>query len=289
VTNISQAASQAAALATGPATSMASSAAQAAAPQALTAQAAATQPSAKPIVVNPTVMLAPPAATAPTLASSPALPAMAMTGQAVDGMRAALASNTALTTQGVVSQTSPGVHLLSQQLRKTLAESGMFYENHLGRWSKGQLPLEAVQREPQAMLKEVGGPLLKLAGLEGMPEEAARLAGRQLLMLEGGPFLWQGLAWPGQWMQWLVEERPGEGHNIEDEMPRWRTQLRLTLPRLGEVTAELGVGARGLQIHLEAPNDDTLAEMNAALPDLVGRLQTAELNLTSVKVVLADA
>jgi hypothetical protein len=259
--------------------------------QAAVAQAGM-QAAAKPILPNPAVMLVAQAAapaTAPGLAANPALPALAMAGQAVDAMRAAMAPNTALTTQGVVSQTSPGVQVLSQMLRKTLAESGMFYENHLGRWVRGQVPLEAIQREPQAILREAQGQLLKLQNLEGMPEEAARLAGRQLMMLEGGPFVWQGMAWPGQWMQWLVEERPGNGHNPEDELPRWRTQLRLTLPRLGEVRAELGVGALGLQINLMAPNAETLEEMKAALPDLGQRLQAAELNLIKLNVELADA
>jgi hypothetical protein len=90
-------------------------------------------------------------------------------------------------------------------------------------------------------------------------------------------------------MQWLVEERPGDGHNLEDELPRWRTQLRLTLPRLGEVSAELGVGALGLQINLVAPNAETLEEMKAALPDLSQRLQAAELHLIKLNVELADA
>lgn len=244
----------------------------------------------KPIISNPAQLFN--AAAAPTRSPAAiggaAVPGLAMAGQAVEGMRAALAANTTLTTLGVVSQTVPGVQLLSQQLRKVLSESGMFYENHLGRWVRGQVPMEAIQREPQAMLRELSGQLLKLPGLEGMPEEAARIAGRQLMMLEGGPFLWQGLAWPGQWMQWLVEERQGDGHNPEDEMPRWRTQLRLTLPRLGEVTAELGVGARGLEIRLAAPNPETLAEMNTTLPDLVERLRAAELNPTSLKTELAD-
>jgi hypothetical protein len=284
--SVSPAASQAAALSQAPGQAGAPTAQTASAPSAAVPSTPG-QAAARPIVPNPAVLLAAPAASAPTLASSPALPAMAMAGQAVEGMRPALAANTALATQGAVSQTSPGVHVLAQQLQKAVAESGLFYENHLARWAKGELPLQAIQREPQALLREMAGTLLKQPGLEGMPEEAARLAGRQLMMLEGGPFLWQGLAWPGQWLQWRVEEHPGDGRHPEDAMPRWRTQLRLTLPRLGEVSAELGVGAQGLQIRLTAPNAETLVEMNAALPELAEGLRAADLKLTSLALDLA--
>jgi hypothetical protein len=243
----------------------------------------------RPLVANPVALLGTPASAQALPLPGAALPAMTLAGQAVDQLRAALTSNTSVTAQGTVSQSSPGPETIALSLRKAVTESGLFYESHLLRWTRGQLPLESIQREPQALLKEAGSPLLKLPGLEGMPEEAAKIAGKQLILLEGGPLLWQGQAWPGQWMQWLIEEHPGAGYHPEDSRPRWRTEMKLTLPRLGEVFAELGVGAMGLRIRVVAPTPETLAEMNAALPDLAERLQAANLNLTLLQAELADA
>jgi hypothetical protein len=38
---------------------------------------------------------------------------------------------------------------ISGQLQQSIQSSGLFYEAHVARWSRGELPLEALQREPQ--------------------------------------------------------------------------------------------------------------------------------------------
>jgi hypothetical protein len=113
-----------------------------------------------------------------------------------------------------------------------------------------------------------------------MPERAAHLASRQLNMLEGQPFAWQGQVWPGQDMEWQVGEGGGDGPDAEAQ--KWHSRLRLTLPRMGGISAELDIGALGLRVRLGAHSDETLAEMKAAMPELAHRLKTAGLNLTSV-------
>lgn len=248
--------------------------------------------SGRPIVANAALFFGNAmqgAATPLTLsAAGTVVPGVAGMGMPVDGVRNAVATQASLLSQGVVPQASePATAALSQMLRRTMSQSGMFYESHLGKWVNGQMSLQQVQQEPQARLLETATRHLNLPRLEGMPEEAARLAGRQLMVLEGGPLLWQGMVWPGQYMDWLVEEREANAQ-AEEEAPRWRTELRLTLPRLGEVTADLGIGARGLKIDLTSVSAETLAEINAALPDLIQRMKDANINLTSLKAGLAD-
>jgi hypothetical protein len=63
----------------------------------------------------------------------------------------------------------------------------------------------------------------------------------------------------------------------------------LTLPRLGELSADLDVGALGLRIRLRSTTPETLAEINAAMPELVQRMRAAELNLSSITAGLVDA
>jgi hypothetical protein len=245
---------------------------------------------AKPLVVNPAVLLAPsPTGSGPlTAVSGPAIPALAMAGEAVEAPRASLASNTSLTTQGVVAEKTADGQVLPQRLQQTVKESGLFYESHLGRWVKGELPLDVIQREPQARLAQAPGAMLNVPDLDGMPEEAARMASRQLHMLEGGPFVWQGQAWPGQMLEWQVRDGRGEGNGDRDPEQPWHSRMRLTLPRLGEVNVDMDIGARGLRIHLLAASPDSLAEMRAALPELAARMRTAELNLTRLQAELAD-
>lgn len=169
-------------------------------------------------------------------------------------------------------------------LRQAVKTSGLFYEAHQARWVRGEQTLAALQREPQAKLAQVEFAGTRLAELDGMPEDAARLAGRQLQMLEGQPFVWQGQAWPGQMLQWLIEERSeGEGGG-EEEPPAWRTQMRLKLPRLGGVFAEIDLMAQGLRFRLRADDAQTLAQMREAAPLLTKRLDAAGLSVLAVQI-----
>jgi hypothetical protein len=248
-------------------------------------QPAATNP--RPIVANVAQFTAP--AASPPLTSAmtggAANPGMALVGQSVDSTRAALSSHASLMSQGIVNEDNAHAAVLPMRLRQVLSESGMFYESHLGRWTQGRMTLDAIQREPQARLSEYPGRVLDMPGLEGMPEEAARLAGRQLQMLEGASFYWQGFAWPDQRMEWLVGEDAGENRD-DTETHAWRTHLRLELPRLGDIMAEMSIGAAGLRIALRTSRDTTLDEIRAALPELVDRLRAAELNPTGIEAGL---
>lgn len=223
---------------------------------------------------------------------SPSAPAGMVTvntgplGQAVDGLRAAIPSNADLKPNVLAELPGPGKNLLPIRLSQTVSESGLFYESHLARWSKGQMSFEAILREPQAQIGRSGQPTVHVADLDGMPQQAAHLAGRQLGMLEGMPFQWQGLAWPGQWMEWLVQERPeGEGSGeTGEEAGKWVTELSLTMPRMGQVHARLSLSGDRMGIALTAPDAVTRDEMRAALPLLLQGLVTAGLEAASLSV-----
>jgi hypothetical protein len=171
-------------------------------------------------------------------------PNSGLLGQAIDAPRASVAASTTLSANTLVELPSPSRHMLPVRLSQTLAESGLFYESHLAKWIRGALSLERIQREPQARLAQDAQVAARLAELGGMPEEAARMAGRQLQMLEGAPFWWQGQAWPGQLMDWQVREGlDGDARDdTGDGAAEWITELNLTLPRLGSVHAHLDQG-----------------------------------------------
>lgn len=277
-----------------PASAGSASSSAAANPATASTTAAATasaQAAARPIVANPATMLAatPVNVASAAVAQGPVLSTAMMTDEAVNGAYSSTAANQGMGgAQGVAGQQQSANHLLPVRLQQTVKESGLFYESHLGKWARGEISLDTVMREPQAKLAQAPGQLLNMPGLEGMPARAADLASRQLNMLEGNPFIWQGQVWPGQDMEWQVTEREGGGNPFEAEAQKWHSKLRLTLPRLGAFAAELDVGALGLRIRLTSQSPEALAEMKAALPDLVQRMQSADLNLTSLKTGLAD-
>lgn len=212
-------------------------------------------------------------------------------GQSVDSLRAAIPASTTLKPNALSELPAATRNLLPVRLSQTLSESGLFYEAHLARWAKGQLSFDAVLREPQAQIGRAGLPTVQVADLGGMPEQAAHLAGRQLTMLEGLPFQWQGLAWPGQWMEWLVQERPGgEGNGAAgEEVAPWSTELRLTMPRMGQVHAHLSLSGDRLGIRLSALDATTRDELRAALPLLLQGLTAAGLQAASLGVESAAA
>jgi hypothetical protein len=249
---------------------------------------AAMASAARPIVAN-VVMLQ---AYSATVQSSPAgvvSPNTTLVGQTVEGLRASIPASTTLNPNVLAELPAQSRSLLPTRLYQTLSESGLFYEAHLARWAKGTMAFEAILREPQARLGREAMPNANIAELGGMPDEAARLAGRQIHLLEGAPFIWQGFAWPGQWLEWLVEERgQGEGGEGEEQPAQWVTELNLSLPRMGAIHIHLGLSGERIHLRLRAPEENTREEMRAALPILVKGLEAAGLQPVGLSVEALD-
>lgn len=223
----------------------------------------------RPIVAN-VLMLQNYAAAVQSMTTTLTGPKTGLLGQAIDAPRAMVSASTTLSANTLVELPSSSRHALPARLSQTVSESGMFYESHLAKWNRGTMSLESIMREPQARLSQDSQLVSRLSELDGMPEGAARMAGRQLQMLEGAPFLWQGLAWPGQAMEWQVrEEGHGEGQGDADAAAsEWVTELNLTLPQLGEVRAQLGLAGDRLRLRLQAETPATRDVLAAALPSL---------------------
>ena len=105
----------------------------------------------------------------------------------------------------------------------------------------------------------------------------------QIDALDTHQLLWQGQAWPGQPMQWRIEEPP-ERERASAEPLAWSTQVRLTLPRLGEVTADLVLLAQTLRLRLSAASADTQAALSQGQAPLALGLQRAGIRLARFQV-----
>lgn len=174
-------------------------------------------------------------------------------------------------------------------LHNALTQSGMFYEAHQAQWIAGERALAALMREPQARLAPLrpgnasawpvdAEDAITSAGASvdappPLPElpvhrDALTIIKQQLDTLETRHIAWNGMIWHDQPLDWEVAEEPHDTPEIADEH-RWRTRLRLSLPRLGRIDATMLVAARGVAITLHAATTETAA----ALTDHRAKLQ----------------
>jgi hypothetical protein len=200
---------------------------------------------------------------------------------------------------------------LAQALSGSLARSGVFYESHQSQWVLGQRSVQDLLSEPQGKLS----PVLHAPGEAGTPpplslpadkavtgdganaassnahtpdvppvhQDALPQVRSQLQALESQQLVWQGQLWPGQEMEWSIQD-PGDEPSHTGEALPWFTQLRLRFPQLGSVSADLALVDRALRIRLNATDAQTQARMNEAHAALANALSAAGIELISFKV-----
>ena len=184
---------------------------------------------------------------------------------------------------------------LAPALEGALTGSGLFYESHLAQWSEGRYALGALRTEPQAALTfdiAASGPAASDLDVPGsstlppdpgrVPEPLAAVVQRQLHALETRELVWQGLAWPGQPMEWRVEERAPDAP--EATAWPWQTRLRLRLPRLGEVDALLRIGPGGVGMQVTAAGEAEAAVLRDGVGELRQALAAAGLRVSSLEL-----
>lgn len=205
---------------------------------------------------------------------------------------------------------------LARQLGKVLTQSGLFYESHQAQWVAGQRPLAELLQEPQGQLSprlsmppviagQVTQPVLPessqpaaatqtgMFAAKPMDEPAhpqsTGLVQQQLEVLDSRQVIWQGQVWPGQSMEWHVEER--DAHQAEGEQEsgaQWQTSLRLHMPRLGGIEAAISLTARGIQLKLNAAESGVVNLMQQRQGELLESMEAAGLQVLSFAVELVD-
>ena len=216
-------------------------------------------------------------------------------------------------------------------LATAVRDSGMFYEAHLARWSRGQYPLELLQREPQAVLtpttagpserpeaRDHGGQAQPTALAPGRAEPGipAQHAGpdqhlheapqsvqseplqpvlhealqpvlrEQLQILESRSLALMLEAWPGQTARLDIIEEDGAGERAPTatDAARWTTRLRLTLPALGRVDADMSLCGTRLDLTIRT-DSASHARLASGATALAGALAAAGITLAACKVV----
>jgi len=128
------------------------------------------------------------------------------------------------------------------------------------------LPSHAPVPETVAAPATPQGPVVHPA-TEGMVRQ-------QLELLAAQQFQWKGEAWTGAQMSWEVS--PGhadeDGSGAQSPARSWTTRIVVQMPGMGVVEANLTLSPAMLDVRVNASLDDTVSRINAAIPDLHGRL-----------------
>jgi hypothetical protein len=118
-----------------------------------------------------------------------------------------------------------------------------------------------------------------------IPERLLPVVHQQLDALATQHYVWHGQAWPGQAIEWEIEDPQGEGSGEDEASERgWNTTLRLHLPRLGGVEAQLHLTPAGVALRLRADDDATIVALDAGGAGLASALEAANLKLTGLVV-----
>lgn len=108
---------------------------------------------------------------------------------------------------------------------------------------------------------------------------------QQLDTLETRQIVWQGQVWPGQQMDWRIDEDGSHGAQDGENASRWRTQLHLEMPTLGGVTAKLTMdGNGGIRVDFSADRSQTAERMRSDISSLAQSMLDAGLKVSGLKV-----
>lgn len=107
---------------------------------------------------------------------------------------------------------------------------------------------------------------------------AAQMIRMQLDTLEQRKVVWQGEFWPGQKLEWEVEDKtPRKRHSesVPAAERSWQSVLRVNLPLLGPVTATMRLAGENVQVQIGAGNEDAMSLLRQFGPELASALETA--------------
>lgn len=201
---------------------------------------------------------------------------------------------------------------LARSLASALRFSGLFYESHQAQWIAGSRPLAELLLEPQAPLSglrprlpvtnaqqsasNIGGSNIfgvtrDNSGDDPAPvhPDALAMVRQQLEVFETRQISWQGLAWPGQPIEWEVAEEKPEASDEPGQAPvAWRSRLSLTLPNLGQISVNLRLDAHGVEVRLTAAEPVTAFMLRAGAAPLADGLESAGIKLLGMGVDLNE-
>lgn len=212
------------------------------------------------------------------------------------------ASAAAIKTAPILNGAPPSeVQDFANSLRNAVTQSGLFYESHQAQWVSGERSINTLLQEPQAKLSMTPASAAPIPstdakaaldtvqsvasnGREAVHPMAAPIVHQQLEALDTRQIVWQGQVWPGQNMDWRIEEDERGHVEYEDEAARWKTRLHLDLPSLGGVTARLAIDAKGVRIEMTAERGDSASLLQGEITHLANSMEASGLKVAGLAV-----
>jgi hypothetical protein len=115
--------------------------------------------------------------------------------------------------------------------------------------------------------------------------EAARLINLQHGILENQQIRWQGELWPGQKLEWEIEEdKSGDGGQQSPEQSAWTSTMRFELPHLGKVSAIVRLAGEHVQVQIGTGDDAVAKSLREHGRTLANALDAAGTSLDSLLV-----
>ena len=171
-------------------------------------------------------------------------------------------------------------------LQKAISQSGLFYESHQAQWVNGKNTLEKLKQEPQGRITvNSSASTINTLTDSGMPAhtQSLPLVQQQLSTLETGHVHWQGEIWNEQPLEWEIHEEAPENDRAA-ETTQWKTQLRLSLPQLGSITATIILNSQGIRVKLDTTMAATAEILENNQRPLTTQMYSVGLNIQSVEV-----
>jgi hypothetical protein len=126
--------------------------------------------------------------------------------------------------------------------------------------------------------------LVKPAGVSPQDAQTIHL---QLNALEQNRYVWQGELWPGQKMEWEIQEednRQDKAAQADPDQSSWNSTVRFELPRLGRISATIHLSGGHVQMRVAAASNETAARLRSHGGDLVQALGDAGSPLDSLSI-----
>lgn len=213
---------------------------------------------------------------------------------------------------------------LTPALRQALVQSGLFYESHQSQLLSGKMDLQTLSKEPQGQVASsplratpgAGGqaPAAASAGTEKsalerlasvfsqasqeevapvrtspVPDRLLPVVHQQLDALATNQYVFHGQLWPGQPFEWIIDDpRDGQGDSSDEALQEWNTTLRVTLPRLGGLEAQLHLTPAGVAVRLRAAESGAIDALERNRQSLEDALAAVDVPLTGMVVEPGD-
>ncbi len=112
-----------------------------------------------------------------------------------------------------------------------------------------------------------------------------QLVQHQLQTLENGQILWQGQVWPGQTMQWQIEnDQSPSPQGSAQESAGWKSQMLLDMPMLGQMNIQIGIVGKQVRIAIHTDSSQACATLSSQQTGLLTQLNTVGLKLDHLQI-----